>query len=246
VESLLHIDAKELSCIQGLDGFHRFGLNIVIQIYDENGRADQESNRSFYITLTESEYRRALSGGLVYSLVVPVTRPGAYQVRAIVGDAISSHIGYASQFVDIPDVARDQLVLSGIVLMGERFSDPLVTPAGVQLDVANESPAIRVFKPGQSFTYAYSLFNPSVGDDRKPAVEARMRLFREGRLIFEGQPMLPGMPTGGDPKRYYIGGKISLPPAIEPGNYVIYVTVTDKLAGDKPRQAAQSTDFRIE
>jgi hypothetical protein len=245
VEALLHIDAKSLSHIRGLNGLDGLGLDIVIQIYDENGRAGQESSQNLYMTLTDSGFRHALSGGLVYSVRVPAPRPGAYQVRAIVGDAISGNIGYASQFVDIPDVARGQLVLSGILLMGEKF-DPLAAEAGVQLAVPNESPALRVFKPGQTIAYAYSLFNPSIGDDRKPAVEARIRLFREGRLIFEGQPMLPGMPTGGDLKRYYIAGRISLASGMVPGDYVIHVTVTDKLAGDKPRQATQSIDFRLE
>ncbi len=166
-------------------------------------------------------------------------------MRAIVADAVSSNIGYSSQFVDVPDVARGQLILSGIVLMGEKAKDPLAAEAGVQLQVAEESPAVRVFKPGDNFTYAYNLFNPSIGDDKKPAIEARVRLFREGALVFEGQPMLPRMPTGGDLKRYYIAGRISLPPAMEPGNYVIGVTVTDKLAVDKPRQATQSIDFTI-
>jgi hypothetical protein len=58
--------------------------------------------------------------------------------------------------------------------------------------------------------------------------------------------MLPGMPTGGDLKRYYIAGRISLASGMVPGDYVIHVTVTDKLAGDKPRQATQSIDFRLE
>jgi hypothetical protein len=75
------------------------------------------------MTMAESDYRHALNGGLVASLNVPVRKPGAYQVRAMVGDAISNNIGYASQFVDVPDVDRGQLVLSGIALMGERFKD---------------------------------------------------------------------------------------------------------------------------
>lgn len=246
VEALLQIDAKDLSHIHGLDRFYRFALDIVIQICDENGRAGQESNRSFYMTLTESAFRQTLSGGLGYSLTVPVRRPGAYQVRAIVGDAISGNIGYASQFLHVPDVAGDQLVLSGIVLMGERFKDPLAAESGVQLNVDNQSPAVRVFKPGQTISYAYRLFNPSIGDDKKPVVEARTRLFREGRLDVDGNPILPRMPTGGDLKRYDIAGKISLAQTLEPGNYVLYVTVTDKLAQKQPRQAAQSIDFRIE
>jgi hypothetical protein len=33
---------------------------------------------------------------------------------------------------------------------------------------------------------------------------------------------------------------------MEPGDYVFYVTVADKLAPDQPRKAAQAADFRIE
>jgi hypothetical protein len=242
---LLHIDAKDLACIHGLNGFHRFGLDLLLQLDDQNGLSDRETSRSFYVVVTESDYRRASIGGLEYSLSVPAPGPGDYQVRAFVGDAISGNIGYACQFLDVPDVSRGQLALSGIALMDEGHADPLAD-TGVQLGVNDDSPAMRVFKPGQTVTFVYGLFNPLIGADKKPAVEARTRLFRNGRLVFEGKPILLAMPTGGDAQRYSIRGRISLAPSMEPGDYVYHVTVTDKLAGEKPRQATQSIDFRLQ
>ena len=71
------------------------------------------------MSLPEAAYQRALRDGLVQQLQLRVKQAGAYQVRGAVRDQESGHIGSASEFVEVPDLARGHLALSGIALSGE-------------------------------------------------------------------------------------------------------------------------------
>ncbi|HXB66969.1 MAG TPA: VWA domain-containing protein [Candidatus Acidoferrales bacterium] len=246
VAALSYIDARDLGFIHYLNGVHRYGLDVLILVCSEDGQIVQENSRGFSMDMSDGDYRRALTHGLVFALSVPLPLPGPFQIRAIVGDGITGKVGFASQFLEVPDADGKQFSLSSILLMGEKSTNPIARPPGIQLDVTNENPAIRIFKPGQSIVYRYAVLNALAGPDKKPALEAQTRLFRNGRAVFEAQPLLLAVPTGEDPKRLAVAGKITLSSSMEPGDYVLYVTVADKLAPDQPRRVAQAGDFRIE
>ena len=48
-----------------------------------------------------------------------------------------------------------------------------------------------------------------------------------------------------DPKNLVAGGAMKLATGMEPGDYVLQVIVTDKLAKDKYATTAQSMDFEL-
>jgi hypothetical protein len=72
-----------------------------------------------------------------------------------------------------------------------------------------------------------------------------MRLFRDGKVIFEGKPQsVNGTP---DPKTKAINvfGALMLGNEMEPGDYVLQVIVTDKLRKPKENNASQFVQFEI-
>ena len=245
VAALSFIDTRDLGFANYTNGNHRYGLDLLVLVCAEDGRILHENNRSFYMDLTNGDYQRAMAHGLVYSLNVPVWLPGPYQILTIVGDGITGRIGFASQFLEGQGANGKRFSVSSILLMGEKSTNPAARPPGIEVDVTNENPGVRVFKPGQSIAYGYDVLNASAGADKKSVLEAQARLFRNGRVIFEGKPSLLTTPTGEDARLHHIEGKITLASTIEPGDYVFCITVADKLASD-PRKAAQATDFRIE
>jgi VWFA-related protein len=246
VETLSYIDARDLGFIHYLNGVHRYGLDLLVLVCAEDGRIVREDSRSFYSELSETDYRHVMANGLVFALNVPLLLAGPYQIRAIVGDGITGKVAFASQFLDAPDAGGGQFSLSGILLLGEKTPNPLAQPPRVQLDVTPENAAIRMFKPGGTILYGYEVLNALVGEDKKPALEARTRLFLNGRVVFDGQPSLLAVPDSEDSRRHASGGKITLASSAEPGDYVFYVTVTDKSAPRQPRTVAQAADFRVE
>jgi hypothetical protein len=108
------------------------------------------------------------------------------------------------------------------------------------------APAVRIFRPGSAITYGYQILNAEAGADKKPSLEVYTRLFREGEIVYTGKPM--PLPINGqeDAKRLIGGGRMQLGGKMMPGDYVLQVVVTDKLAKEKYQVATQSMDFEIQ
>jgi hypothetical protein len=60
-------------------------------------------------------------------------------------------------------------------------------------------------------------------------VEVQTRVFGGGRTIHDGQPVTLTFDAEADPKRRGVAGQVTLNPQAAPGEYVMLVTVTDKL-----------------
>jgi hypothetical protein len=148
----------------------------------------------------------------------------------------------------VPDLTRGRLTLSSILLRQDvRGALPGVNH--VENQVFDDDPAtaaaLRDFKPGDALSYDYFVFNAQLGETHKTDLEVRTRLFRDGNLVYTGQPRVPalaGEPTSG---RLLAGGHLTLASGISPGDYLLQVIVTDKLAKQKYRVASQAIDFNV-
>jgi hypothetical protein len=106
-------------------------------------------------------------------------------------------------------------------------------------------PAVRRYHPGQSILYAFMVINPKVkSSTKKPDVVSEMRLFRNGKLLFSGgsNPLNEGW---FEDKRVVGGGIVRLGGGLTPGEYLLQVVVTDKLARKKKSQVSQWIDFEV-
>jgi hypothetical protein len=208
-------------------------------------------------------YKQALENGFVFILTVPVKKPGAYQLRAALRDSSSERVGSASQFIEVPNITKNQLTLSGIIING---SDPSAKPGAAIKDPANPAstapnanaeeeitdtdpqagPAVRRFRRGLVMSYNYVVYN-AVADKAtgSPRIQTQIRIFRDGKEVFTGrvQPFdASGQP---DLKRLLAGGALQLGTQMTPGEYILQVIITDPLAKEKYRTATQWIDFEI-
>jgi hypothetical protein len=182
---------------------------------------------------------------MVYSVHVAAKKPGAYQMRVVLRDAGSEQVGSATQFIEVPDIAKGRLTLSGIVLHADTTQAAADAEGHVASQDPNGTPAVRIFKPGAGIAYGYQILNAQAGPLNKPELEVQTRLFRDGKQVYEGKPWAldAGMQT--DPKWMVGGGRMQLGSNIAAGDYVLQVIVTDKLAREKNRVATQSMDFEV-
>jgi hypothetical protein len=163
-----------------------------------------------------------------------------------VRDANSERVGSASQFIEVPDVNKGRLTLSGIVLRANPPKTPAGAEGGEQGD-ANENPAVRIFKPGRALIYGYQILNAQRDHGTKqPNVQAQLRLFRDGKPVYQGKVMPLDSTGQPDLKKLVAGGRLTLGSKMEPGDYVLQVIVTDNLAKDKYRVATQAMDFEVQ
>jgi VWFA-related protein len=254
MRSLLHIDGRDLTFNAEPDGWHKSVLDVVALTFGANGLPVGETNMTHTVRVKGDTYQKILQAGLVYSMVVPTKKPGGYQLRVAVRDAASERVGSASQFIEVPDLKKGRIVLSGIV-MTNRPAAPATTSPSKQ-DGAAESasvapdpqggPALRRFRRGAFVDYGFNIYNAKL--DRatgRGRLQTQLRLFRDGKPVFTGQVM----PFDAQPVNVEgdigAGAGLFLGTELAPGEYVLQMIVTDLLAKEKQRVATQWIDFEI-
>jgi VWFA-related protein len=251
LNSMLYFEPKELTFTEEPDDWHKAVIDVVAVTFGDNGQQVDGTDKTWTVRLKGDSYKDVLKNGMVYSVHVPVKKPGAYQVRVVLRDAGSELLGSASQFIEVPDIEKGRLALSGIVLRSEQPQAPATTGAehteGHQVEADPQgTPAVRIFKQGTAITYGYQILNAQADAANKPELDVQTRLFRDGEEVYTGKPTPLPMQGQEDPKRLIGGGRMQLGGKITPGDYVLQVIVTDKLAKEKYRVATQAMDFEIQ
>src|SRR5256885_5576148 len=118
MRSILHIDAHDLTFTEEPNKMHKCVFDVLSITFGDNGVPIDQSGRTYTMLLPEELYKRAQRDGLVYYVTVPVKKAGAYQLRMSLRDTATDRIGSASQFVEVPDLKKNRLSLSGLILRG--------------------------------------------------------------------------------------------------------------------------------
>ena len=237
VRALLYIDQAALTFTPDDTGRHAAKVDVFGMVFDEWGAPTSGQTAQFTVLLDRDTNRATLDAGVVYTVVVPVPKPGGYQARFAVRDATSGALGAAGEFVDLPDVKKGQLAISGVVLAEER---PGVAATGDANAAAGRvsSPALRVFDAGARLVFSYEVYNATA------PVDVRIVVWRDGRPLFTAPPSTIVPPVRKQPTK--VGGGIKLGEQMPPGNYVFQVTATTGASGrGKPKSATRWTSFEI-
>jgi VWFA-related protein len=257
MRSMLHVKASDLSFKEEADGWRTSTFDILAYTFGDNGVVVDQMGKQYTIRVKGKTYERILKDGFTYYLTVPVKKPGAYQLRTALRDAASERVGSASQFIEVPDIKKNRLTLSGVVLNGVSpqtyKTEQPATPSGADgSDDArdgsdlNASPSVRQFKSGLVMTYAYHIYNARLNKaTAKPQLVTQVKLFRSGQEIFTGKEIAFDPVNQVDLKRLVGSGAIQLGSEMVPGEYVFQVIVTDLNATGKNRVTSQWIDFEI-
>jgi hypothetical protein len=249
VNSLIHIDGNDLTFKEAADGWREAAMEVMAMTFGDNGTVIDQIGRTQTIRVRNDTYQRFLKNGLVYNLSVPVKHFGAYQMRVVVRDSATGHLGSAGQFVEVPDLSKDRLSLSSIVVSSSDPNAPAQTSPAVANDDQFEQQivsAVRRFRYGTLLDYGFVIYNAQLDKVKKqPQLQTQVRLLREGQEVFAGR-VNPFDSTGqADLKQLTAGGRLQVGTALAPGPYILEVIVTDQLAKDKFRTATQWIDFEV-
>ncbi|HEX8137329.1 MAG TPA: VWA domain-containing protein [Pyrinomonadaceae bacterium] len=263
MRSLLHVNARDLKFTKEPDGSYKAVIDMLITVIGDNGSVvGQPLTNTQTIIAKDKTYEQILKDGLVYILNVPVKQPGAYQLRVAVRDAKSELLGAAGHFIEVPDLTRNRLVLSGIVLLGTDPNAPKAVAASAEATPGQgagsgqptdtqdmqASPAVRQLRQGMILSYGYTIYNAQLDKaSGRPQLQTQMRMFRDGQLVFTGKVLPYDASQQTDMKRLNAGGRIRVGPDLVPGDYILQVVVTDLLIKDKsrPSTATQVIDFTV-
>ena len=267
MRSMLFVNVRDLTFTNEPDGSHKAELSLLAIAFGDNGNPLEQISGPASLRVPASHYERFLKEGYVYFLTVPIKKAGAYQLRVAVRDQGSGRVGSASQFVEVPDVKKSQLALSGIAATSVAQSaanqrapgnaeapgafDPAQSAPNDRLlesDAPNllKSAAVRQFHSGEVLRYGFVVFNARVDKaTNESQVHFQIRLLRDGQIVFAGKDETVNSSNQADLKRLNAGGAIHLGANLTPGEYVLQVIATDRLADEKHRIATQWIDFEI-
>ena len=234
VRSFVYIAAKDLT-FQQVDDRHQASIALHGVVFGDNGTVAEHLSRGATISLNEIDYQQALRNGMSLRFDLPVKKPGSYQVRIAARDRVSSKIGSAGEFVDVPDLTKKRLAVSGIVL------GTSVGFAGRDVNEIIENPGTRSFDPNSDVHFAFVTYNATSANNL--VMEAK--LFRDGKNVYSGPEVPIQFGNQPDLTRLLVNGSVKLTPELEVGNYYLQVVITDKNAKGKAAPVVQWIDFEI-
>jgi VWFA-related protein len=244
---LLHADANDLELAKGADDSYHASLDMVVVAFDDNGKVAAQLARSQTVRVPADAYEQFLRDGLVYSVSIPIEKPGVYQLRVALRDSQSSRLGSDSQFVEVPDAKKKQLTVSGFAV--QRI-DPLISGQHASdtttRNAVSGSPAVRRFRAGDILTYSYLIYGErQSGTNNAPDLWSQIRLFRAGKEVFTGKETAVSKIETSSGGGIVAVGTFKLGEALVPGEYFLQIIAIDKLAPPEKQLSDQWIDFEI-
>lgn len=239
VRSMIHINARDLTFTKQENGDYTTVIDVAASVHDENGLTIDRGARSYTLRVKGGEYESALNNGFLYDLDMPVKKSGGYQLRLAVLDENSKRLGSATQFIEVPDLRKNRLAISGISMNGE------YEKGGNLEALIQASPAVRRMRRGMVLNYGYAIYNAKLGADKRTQLTTQVKLFYNDTPVLVGKESRLNEPQSANSKRVFAGGAIDLGANLKPGEYVLQVTVNDLLAKEKQPTTTQWINFEI-
>ncbi len=248
VRSLLHVQAKDLKFSDEKDGSKKAVFDIWAVSFGDNGAPVDQIQKTYTLIVKPDGFQKVLDEGFVYFFVFPVKKPGGYQYRVAIRDTQGGTVGSANQFIQVPNLKKGRLTTSSMLIESLSTQEwaKLVDPNGGFVPSSSSvDTALRSVKLGTILRYGLEVYNAKLDVARKPALQSRIRIFRDGELVLDGKTIPVDLQGQADLRRVQISGALSLSDKMLPGDYILQVIVTDTLAKTKQQIATQHVQFEV-
>jgi VWFA-related protein len=256
IRSLLHINARDLEFSEEAGGVRKADFDVLAISFNNDGLAVDRIVRNYVLTLPPREYQRFLAEGFVYYFTFPVKNPGPYSFRVAIRDKQSQRIGSASQFLEVPDLKKDGLTLSGVVLetlTSEELQSERAAQSQLSVNrIENRSytnmlnaTSLRHFQRPTILRYGFEVYNAKLDSAHKPRLTTQVNVYRDGKLVMEGKPSAIDLTGQADWQKVTSFGALALDKQMQPGEYILQIIVTDNLASGKRKSSIQFVQFEI-
>ncbi|HKP71015.1 MAG TPA: VWA domain-containing protein [Pyrinomonadaceae bacterium] len=238
MRSFLHINAKDLTFSDTTDGWKTASFDVGAIAFANNGVPVAQKEAEYTIKAKGETFETMMRKGFVYVLMVPMTSPGVYQYRVAVRDKESGKVGSSGQVIEIPDLEKRKLTLSSLfaenvsmsvwqnIAAGKVGNGPgqIKVPSTLLYDTV-----LRHFVAGSVLRYGLEAYNAKA-DGPMPKLETQAQILQNNAVIVEGSLNKVDASTQTDPKHVRISGAIMLKETLQPGDYLLKLTVFDRAA----------------
>lgn len=248
ISSVLYIDPNSLTFTDAADNKKKAVFDILAVTFGDNGVALDSVSKTYTLQISPANLKQLKNEGLIYRLVVPTKKAGGYQLRIAMRDS-SGKVGSVNQFVQIPDLKKNRLTLSGITLQtltdeqwrkyqkGESIGD-----RAELAQTSETATALRRFRRGSILVYGLTAFNFS---GASPQLTIQTRLFKDDKLISDGKPAAVASDAKNEMKAISTTGALRFGAAMEEGSYILQIIVRDNSAKEKFAVATQFVEFDL-
>ncbi len=246
VRSLLHIPAQDLKFTDEPDGSKKVQFAVWAASFGDNGAPVDQITKNYTISFKAADYQKVLKEGIIYHFTFPVKKPGGYQYRVAIRDPVGAKVGSASQFIQVPDLKKGRLTASSIVIenVPVKMWDKLMDPNNTEVrSTSFMDTASRQVKLGSVLRYGFEIYNAKLDPSRKPDLQTKLRVFLDGKLVLDGEPIAVDLRGQTDMRRIAVSGAVKMSDKMLPGDYILQVIVTDKLAKTKNSITSRHIQF---
>ncbi len=249
MRSLIYVNGNDLAFTNDTDGWEKATFDVVAILFGENGNIIDQISRTETIKARDETLKEIQEKGFISTITVPIKKPGAYQMRVVMRDVSTSHLGSASEFIEVPDLKKDRLTLSGILMQrvqpqsdnSQNIAKKLPFQSDEQRDIATRS-----FQPGTIVRFGYAIYNAKLDKaTNSPNLKLQFKIFRDGEAIFTSKEKNVDIVDKNDLQHLLAEGVFNLGNGLKSGNYFLQVIVRDVLETDKKQIATQWVDFEI-
>jgi VWFA-related protein len=220
----LHVDASQLT-LRLLNGTHQSGLDLLMALFDEKGKAAASFVERISVNIRPERLETALKNGFSYRRLMAL-KPGFYQARVAIREDGSARMGSATKWVEVPDIGKNQLALSGVLLSAGREDQNDLQLAN-SVYIPQPSSATRRFKKDGAVDFMVFAYNAKVEKNTADLV-IQSQVFSGSKLVYASPIAKMTVPESVDLQRIPYAARVSLD-QFNSGPYELRVVVIDRL-----------------
>jgi hypothetical protein len=229
-------------------------VEVVGALYDERGAL----KNSFQRSLSEAPNAAAVaapgpadapnadaaanaSGRFIVSTHLPIS-PGIYQVRIAAREQRSGRTGSATQWIEIPDIAKGKLALSSVFLGEQKNREALTAKDASEsaLPVVTVNRRLARTSHLRFFTYVYNAARAPGGGS--PDIALQVQVFRDDQPVITSPLSKLGTEGMTDFTSLPYAAELSLA-GLASGSYALQITAIDRVS---KTTATQRAKFMVE
>jgi len=239
-------------------------LDVAGGVYDDRGKPMSSFNKHLTMTQRSGDVKTRLPDSVFYNHFC-VIKPGLYQVRIAAVDSRQGRTGSAVRWIEIPDLESRALTLSSLSVGENKIAAESQLPNRDETEAGKSASVLRQVSLSVDHHFASSsrlrfltfVYN-AMGSAARAAATAvpassqtgaagpdlavQVQLFRDNEPVMTTPLRKVQIDGTADSRRLPYAAQVSLD-GLQPGRYVLLVTVIDRLAR---ASAAQRFGFQVD